>query len=501
MDSGESDLRYAFGAPGLTVRYVQVTGWDEIRLEDIAGVVISTDMERVGHFSCSHELLNRLHENVVWSTVANCISLPTDCPQRDERLGWTGDVQVFAPTLSFLFNGTGMLKGWLDDLAYEQSQAAGVVPIVVPSTDKNFNLPSAVWGDVVAILPATLHSYTGDTQILRDLYAPMVDWLCRGVKRDPNTRLWDPRDMQFGDWLAPRVEGSNGITDPHLVADAYLVHVTRLVGKIAALLGQTVDAERFSREADELLSVFQDTYVTARHRTVSDTQAALALILHFNLTHPDRPDQRQFMVQRLEKLVVQCLWQVAVGFAGTPIILHVLAENGLLHHAYRMLQAKDCPSWLSPVLLGATTIWERWDSMLRDGFINPDDMVSFNHYALGSVGNFLHKVVGGISALDPGWRKVLVKPQPGGTVSAASVSHISPYGRIACQWAVVGDKLEVSVEVPPNCTAVLDLPGADPFNVGSGHHFVSHDWLADERFPPKADRPHFLPPVTNTYVP
>jgi len=485
----------------MTSRYVHVNGWNDIKADDIVGIVVSTDMERVGHFSSSHKLLNRLHENVVWSTIANCISLPTDCPQRDERLGWTGDVQVFAPTLSFLFDGTGMLDGWLKDLAYEQSVAKGVVPIVVPSVDDHFNLPSAVWGDVVALLPAVLHRFTGDARILANMYAPMVDWLERGVKRDPATQLWDPRDMQFGDWLAPQVEGSNGITDPHLVADAYLVHVTRVVAHVAGLLGYRDDQQRFEAEAEALLAVFQDTYITARHRTVSDTQAAIALILHFDLIHPDQPEQRQVLVQRLEKLVTKCLWQVATGFAGTPIILHVLAENGLLHHAYRMLQAKDSPSWLSPVLLGATTIWERWDSMLQDGSINPDDMVSFNHYALGSVAQFLHKVVGGIAPLEPGWRKILVKPRPGGTITSASVSHVSPYGKVSCGWAIVRDTLKVEVQIPPNCSAVVDLPESPTAIVGSGQHTFSMAWQADKRFPPTVSRPHFLPPITNTFVP
>lgn len=458
-------------------------------------------MERIGHFRSSHNLLNRLHENVVWSTMANCISLPTDCPQRDERLGWTGDVQVFAPTLSFLFDGSGMLNGWLKDLVYEQSQANGIVPIVIPALDDHFNLPSAIWGDVVALLPSVLHRFTGDTRFLADLYQPMKDWLDRGIKRDATTRLWDPNDMQFGDWLAPQVEGSNGTTDPHLAADAYLVHVTRTVARIAGILGRLDDQKRYSKEADDLLAVFQATYVTARHRTVSDTQTAIALILHFDLVHPDAPEQRQVLVERLEKLVVKCLWQVATGFAGTPIILHVLAENGMLHHAYRMLQAKDSPSWLSPVLRGATTIWERWDSMLEDGSINSDEMVSFNHYALGAVAEFLHKIVGGLSPIEDGWRKILVKPQPGGTITSATVSHTSPYGKIACDWKIEADNLLVEVDVPANCTATIVLPGQSSKDVGSGHHSFRVSYEKDARFPPKVSRPHFMPPVLNTYVP
>lgn len=461
---------------------------------------MSTDMERTGQFTCSHPLLNRLHENVVYSTIANCISLPTDCPQRDERLGWTGDVQVFAPTLNFLFDATGMLSGWLEDLAYEQSLAKGIVPIVVPSVDDHFNLPSAVWGDVVVLLPWVLYSTTGDTRVLSQFYRPMRDWLDRGVKRDPVTGLWDPNDMQFGDWLAPQVEGSNGTTDPHLVADAYLVHVTRTIARIAGLLHHQEDQERYECDAERLLLAFQSTYITARHRTVSDTQAAIALILHFDLIHPDHPEQRNVLVERLEKLVVKCLWQVATGFAGTPIILHVLAEHDMLHHAYRMLQAKDSPSWLAPVLLGATTVWERWDSMLQDGSINPDDMVSFNHYALGEVASFLHRVVGGLSAVEPGWKRVSVRPRPGGTVTAARVDYISPYGKVSCDWAVEDGQLSVEVEIPPNCSAVVDLVG-EQIEVGSGQHRWSVPYHPDARFPPTASRPHFLPPITNTFVP
>jgi alpha-L-rhamnosidase len=459
-------------------------------------------MERTGDFSCSHALLNRLHKNVVYSTLSNTVSLPTDCPQRNERLGWTGDIQVFASTLNFLFDSTGFCSGWLKDVYAEQLIGEGVVPIVVPHLIpiKDLVMPQAVWGDVAALLPWNLYQSTGDKGVLHDQYDSMTIWLDKGIQRDPKTRLWSPSLNQLADWLAPQTEGSNGTTDIHLVSDAYLVHTTRVVAKISRVLGHDDNAAQYEREAEELLQAFHSTYITQTSRVVSDTQTALALLLHFDLVNPSVPDQKSIFTERLEHLVTKCLWQVATGFAGTPLILHVLADNDMLHHAYRMLQAKDSPSWLAPVLQGATTIWERWDSMLPDGTINPNEMTSFNHYALGSVASFLHQVVGGLSPLSPGWREILVKPQPGGTVTSASNSYVSSYGRVACAWEIKEGRLVVNVEIPPNCTAVVELPGVKE-TIGSGRQSYDVDWVPDPRFPPKLDRPAYMGPVKNTFVP
>jgi alpha-L-rhamnosidase len=458
-------------------------------------------MERTGHFKCSHRLLNRLHKNVVYSALSNCISLPTDCPQRDERMGWTGDVQLFAPTLNFLFDGSGFLGGWLRDLHAEQGEDDGVVPLVVPTIvpHKFLNTPKAAWGDAGVLVPDDVYRSFGDTRILEQQFEPMVLWLDRGVRRDIETGLWDTNEDQFGDHLAPKTEGSNGVTDSHLIADAYLIHVTRVAARTSGLLGRHVNTERFAHAASDLLKAFHSTYVTARSRVVSDTQAALAVILHFDLIDPDVSGQREVMVKRLEQLVTKCLWQVATGFVATPIILHVLSENDLLHHAYRMLQAKDSPSWLAPVLLGATTVWERWDSMLSDGTINTDEMTSFNRYALGSVADFLHTVVGGISPLSPGWKQILFRPRPGGSVTSAKVSHLSPYGFILCAWEIKGDKLHVTINIPPNCTGRVSLPWLDE-TVGSGRREYVVDFEPDPRFPPKVVRKIYEGSVSNDWV-
>lgn len=350
-------------------RYVEVSGWDEITADDIEAVAISSDYEVTGAFQCSHDLLNRLHENVIWSTRSNTISLPTDCPQRDERLGWTGDIQVFAPTFSFLFGAAGFLRNWLRDVRADQR--GGVVPVTVPNVHaiKLSHMPHAVWGDVAALLPNDLYDWFGDKDVVAESLDSAIAWL-DAIPRDKRTQLWDRKTFQFGDWLDPAAPPAlpwKGRTDTHLVADAYLIHTTRVVAKLARVAGKRDVADRYESQAATLLETFHTEYLTSTSRIVSDTQTAIALLLHFDLVDDKVPDQREVLAQRLKELVVADAWQVSTGFAGgsrrwalltagTPIILHALAANGHLDQAYRMLLNKTSPSWLAPVLLGATTI-------------------------------------------------------------------------------------------------------------------------------------------------
>lgn len=474
-------------------RYVEVTGWPGVGLLDIVGVVTHSAMEWTGNFKSSHKLVNQLHSNIFWSTLSNTISIPTDCPQRDERLGWTGDIQVYSPTLNYLFDGSGFLAGWLKDVYVDQQALGGNVPVTVPDIlDEFHNQRLAVWGDVAVLTPYDLYQAFGDVGILRQQYASGKLWLESGVVRDPRTQLWHPDQQQLSDWLAPKAppeRPGDAPTDSLLVADAYLVHTTRVFAKTAALLGETADAAKYDAQADNLTEAFYAEYVTPNGRVMSDTQTALALLLKFGIYPKNSakftPEEyAKKYGARLAQLVEKDDWKVATGFAGTPILLDTLEQVGELHHAYRMLQSRDTPSWLAPVLLGATTVWERWDSMLQDGTINPGEMTSFNHYALGSVAHFLHGVVGGLSPLKPGWREILVKPQPGGTFTWAKTSHDSPYGHISCSWKIVDDKLNVDVAVPPNSTAQVELPGLSKV-VGSGEHHFSVPWTADPRWPPK----------------
>ncbi|TDZ19674.1 hypothetical protein Cob_v007534 [Colletotrichum orbiculare MAFF 240422] len=474
-------------------RYVEITGWaaSEMALDSLHVAVVHTDMRRTGFFSCSDADVNALHRNVVWSMRGNFVSIPTDCPQRDERLGWTGDIQIFGPTASFLYDCAGMLTNWMRDVVLDQGDAGGVVPLVVPNVMKDGPfpaLPQAVWDDVVVLLPWTLYTWFGDVGVLRETYAGMKDHL-RSIKRGEDG-LWDESLWQLGDWLdpnAPPAEPGLARTDGTLVADAYLVHVTGVMSSIAGVLATPRDAAGFAAEHARLKRLFQDKYISKTGLVVSDSQTALALALRFDL-HATAA-QRGTAAARLARLVRYSKFRVSTGFAGTPAVLHALSGAGHAQLAYRMLLERGRPSWLWPVVeMGATTVWERWDSMLADGAVNPGEMTSFNHYALGSVADWMHASVGGVSPLEPGWRRFLVRPRPGGGVKHAEVEYLSPNGPVRSRWEVEGDRLVVELTVPPNATAVVSLPGGDEQTVGSGSWTFGSglDEQVEGEWPPQA---------------
>ncbi|ORX34052.1 bacterial alpha-L-rhamnosidase-domain-containing protein [Kockovaella imperatae] len=508
-------------------RYVQVDGWDGVRPEDIEAVVIQSSMRRTGTFECSHPLINRLYQNVVWSTMGNTISVPTDCPQRDERLGWTGDIAVFTPTLSYMYEADGFLSSWLKDLADDQAtpDLNGNVAVVIPNIlKKASNKPFAIWGDSAVTVPWDLYLATGDTKILQDQWPSARMWLDQGVLRDAKGLLWSKQHPQLSDWLHPAASPRRpaiGPTDNHLVADAWLIGTTRMAVKWAEVIEDDKAVKQYTVQIQNMIEEFHRQYVTRDGRILSDTQTALVLILHFDVFPPPpsssifslsspssyNPEKhRQQLQQRLGELVRQDLWSVSTGFAGTPLVLRTLAASKLHHHAYRMLQGGTSPSWLSCVKLGATTIWERWDSMLADGTINPGEMTSFNHYALGSVAQFLHETTGGLSPLEPSWKKVLVAPMPGGTIRSAKTSFEGPHGLVYCEWAInVGAKngqvLVVKTEVPPNTTAIIRLPGSSDVDVGSGRREYTVPWEDDVRFPPKPLEDPFSSPTIDVFIP
>lgn len=300
-------------------RYAEVSGWNGIAKDDISAVVLHTDLERTGFFECSHEQINKLHENVVWGWRGNSLSVPTDCPQRDERLGWTGDLQVFAPTACFLFNTAGFLGGWLKDVAAEQIlEENGVPPVVVPNVLQHvpFQSPMAVWDDVTALTPRDLHMAFGDKRILLDQYESMTVWLDKGVKRGENG-LYAPDLVQLGDWLDPKAppeDPADCRTDSHLVANAYLVHVTKVVSDISKIIGKSTEAERYVADSARLKREFQREYISPTGRMVSDSQTALALAIQFDLFLDE--GQRHHAAERLAFLVTREKFKVATGFAG-----------------------------------------------------------------------------------------------------------------------------------------------------------------------------------------
>ncbi|MBK3577882.1 glycoside hydrolase family 78 protein [Streptomyces sp. MBT65] len=499
---------YVLGGDGLEVheprftfhgfRYAEIGNWPgPLDPADIEAVVLHTDMARTGWFECSDLLVNRLHENVVQGMRGNFLDVPTDCPQRDERMGWTGDIQVFAPTASFLHDCSGMLTGWLRDLSAEQlARPDGVPPLVVPDV-----LPEAfqgvgaqaVWADVAVLLPWTLYQRFGDLEVLRTQYASMRAWGEATIRLTAEgDGLWQ-QDFQLGDWLDPQAppdRPAEARTDGDLVANAYVVRSAEVLAEVAELLdsaGQLdgkEDAVRFRAHAQAVRERFADRFVTPDGRLSSDTQTAYALAIAFALLPTER--QRRGAAERLAHIVRRASFRIATGFTGTPLICDALCATGEPQLAYRMLLEKDCPSWLYPVTMGATTVWERWDSMLPDGAVNPGEMTSFNHYALGAVADWLHRTVAGLAAAEPGWRRLRVAPVPGGDLTWAKAAHDTPYGRAEAGWRIEGDELVVEALVPPNTRAEVQLPdGSDPFEVGPGRHVFSRPY-ASPAWPPTA---------------
>lgn len=492
-------------------RYVQVDGWPSSAndlLDCVEAVVCHTDMEPLGCFTCSDRLVTKLHDNVRWSMRGNFLDTPTDCPQRDERLGWTGDVTVFAPTATFLYDCTGMLLSWLADLAAEQAQRDGVPALVVPNVliGKNAwagEFPCAIWNDVCVMAPWTLYESTGDVSILEKQWASMDTWMSALPRGDGNTGcLWTKQYFQLGDWLdptAPPDAPAKAQTDALLVANAYLAQCLAIMTKAAVLLGKNDKASYYESNAAHVRKDFVDEYITPNGRLTSDSQTAYALAICFDLLPTEA--QKQTAGERLAEVVRMNGFRIGTGFAGTPCVCEALTRTGHAQIAYKMLLEEQCPSWLYPVKMGATTVWERWDSMLPDGSINPGEMTSFNHYALGAVATFLHERLGGLQRLEAGWKKFRAAPIIGAEFTQANVSHVTPYGKAACSWEIGDDSnggtgsqvLEMRVLVPPNTTAEVVVPSSgaegsdgDVQIVGSGEWSYRVPYQRSYTWPPKA---------------
>ena len=454
-------------------RYVEITGWPgELRLDDIEALVVHTDMRRTGWFECSDDRVNRLHSNIVWGWRGNTVSLPTDCPQRDERLGWTGDICVFAETASFLFDCSGLLGGWLADLAAEQLPD-GRVPAVVPDIFGDATpIYGAGWGDAAAVVPTVLHQWYGDLGVLRAQYSSMKSWVGYVADRAGSERLWIG-DLQWGDWVDPTVDPATPMaarTDPDFVASAWFAHSADLLARAALVLDDDSAAERFGSLGQEIRDALRQQWVAPSGRIVADTQTGCALTLAFGLVE-DR--HRPVVAARLQRLVANEGHRVATGFLGTPFLLFALSDTGYVSDAFKLLCQTRSPSWLYAVANGATTIWERWEAMAPDGSLGAGgDMLSFNHYALGAIGAWMHASIGGLTPIEPGFRRFKVAPRPGGGMTSARVSFDSPYGRIAVDWSLVGCGVEVLVTVPPNTDAEVHLPERQGgvIELGAGHH-------------------------------
>ncbi len=459
-------------------RYAEIDGWPgdldaAVAAGDVVARVLHTDMERTGWFDSSNPLVNRLHENVLWGMRSNFLDIPTDCPQRDERVGWTGDIQVFAPTASFLYDVSGMLSSWLKDVAVEQLPD-GTVPWYVPVIPAHERWtpirPGAVWGDAAVLTPWVLYQRFGDKGVLAAQYDSAKMWVDLIERLSGDDHLWND-GFQLGDWLDPTAPPHDPIdakTDKYLVATAYAAWSTQHLGLMAEVLGNEADAAHYFALAAAIRDAFAGEYLQADGIMTSDGQTAYSLAITFDLI-PDTA-RRDAAGHRLTQLVVEAQNRIATGFAGVNLVSDALTLAGSLDTAYDLLLETESPSWLYAVTQGATTIWERWDSLLPDGTVNPGSMTSFNHYALGAVADWMHRVVAGLAPAEPGYRTVLFRPQPGGGFTHASARHETPYGLASIRWELQEGELVVDIAVPTGSTGIVELPGADAVTVGSGAH-------------------------------
>ncbi|WP_203568111.1 alpha-L-rhamnosidase [Aestuariimicrobium ganziense] len=462
-------------------RYAEVSGWPgdlaaAVDYGAIEAVVVHSELERTGWFECSDDQVNQLVSNSIWGQKGNFLSVPTDCPQRDERLGWTGDIAAYAATAAGQFDVADFLGSWLVDLELE-TRHSGLVPNVVPDALKlvahkmpfAMKTPTAIWGDASVWVPQALWWAYGNPARLDEQYSGMVQHL-EGVEKVLSpTGLWDT-GFQFADWLdpdAPPDDPAAAKADKGVVATASLYRSASFTAEAARVLGLDDDAPRWQQFADQTKAAFVEHYVSENGQVLSDCATVYALALHFGLM-PD--DLVQAAADRLAELVEQADHRVSTGFAGTAFVTWALSEHGHPESAYRLLLERECPSWLYPVTMGATTIWERWDSMLPDGSINPGEMTSFNHYALGAVCDWLYQVVGGIRPGAPGYASVLLAPVPGEGLDWAKAARQTPRGRVECAWRRDGDDIVVDVLVPDDVPAVLRRPGGSQEELGAGAH-------------------------------
>ncbi|NYI60248.1 alpha-L-rhamnosidase [Cellulomonas soli] len=452
-------------------RYAEIEGWPGVFDPDcVQAVVLGSDMRRTGWFETSDPLVNRLHENVVWGMRGNFLSIPMDCPQRDERLGWTGDIQAFGPTAAFLYDCDAFLASWLRDVAREQAAHGGVCPTVVPSV-LGPAAPVAGWSDAATVVPDVLHARFGDRAALAEQYPSMCAWVEALLGITGDRLLWEGM-FQFGDWLdpvAPPEHPEDGRTDPDLVASAQMIRSLTLVAQAAATLDHEDDRARYAALAERARAAFRAEFVTPAGRMMSDSPTAYALALQLDIV--TSAEQRTALARRLLELVRAGGYRMPTGFIGTPLIMDALVDSGAVAAAQRLLLQTENPSWLYAVTMGATTIWERWDSLLEDGSLNPGDMTSFNHYASGAVADWLHRRLAGLAPAAPGYRRLRIAPVPLDGLEFATATLDTRYGRAQSGWRRDGDHIVVQAVVPANTTAQVLLPGStEAIEVGSGVH-------------------------------
>lgn len=466
-------------------QYISVSGL-EVTNDNICAWELYSDIQEIGSFSCSDERINQLQRNIITSLKANFVDIPTDCPQRDERSGWTGDIAVFAPTAAFTMNISHFMKKWLRDLALSQRKN-GAIPMFVP--DNGFgrhkgdglygavaNANDAVWGDAAILVPWAVYQSTGDTTVLESQYDSMKAWLsyeeqmARKHAIGENQYIWTA-GFHFGDWLAPGESMLQNMKKAKWTSTAYFANSAYLMSKIAHALGKEADAQKYAALHENVCKAFRAVLVDKNGHIKRGFQSAWVLALQFGLL---TKEQEQTALADLIADIRAKNNHLATGFVGTDKLLFALSDHGAPDVAYDLLLQETYPSWLYPVLCGATSIWERWDSLRPDGTVNTEgDMVSFNHYAYGAVGAWLYTRVGGLEMTEPGYKSFRIAPIPGGGLTWATVSHISPYGKIYVRWEIADKQFILKVQVPKGTQAEIVLPDGSHNTYPAGEYRLS----------------------------
>lgn len=460
-------------------RYLKAEGWPgELKKEDIIGKVVYSDLERIGYIESSDEKINRLYQNCLWSQKSNFLDMPTDCPQRSERLGWTGDAQVFAPTACYNMDTRAFFHKYLRDLRSEQKRCDGGVPNYIPNLE-TFGGACSVWGDAAVLIPVSIYEKFGNLTEMEAYYPMMRDWvdyMTREDEKNGRRYLFRPA-FQFGDWLAQdgiTPQSFKGGTDDGYVGAVYYYRSTVLLAGMAERLAEKEasnpakaaadgrnykkDAETYHALAEKIKEAVLHEYFAPGGRITVDTQAAYIVALKFGIY----PRKEVLLEQFRDRLRRDC-YEIKCGFIGAPLLCMTLCENGMADLAYHFLFKEGFPSWLYCVNLGATTIWERWNSLLEDGTCSGTGMNSLNHYSYGSVVEFLYAYIAGIRAAEPGFKTAVIAPVPNMRFRYFNCTYDSAFGKYVSNWSIAEDgRFTMHVEIPFSCEAEVVFPEFDP---------------------------------------
>ncbi|MES2378231.1 MAG: family 78 glycoside hydrolase catalytic domain [Bacteroidota bacterium] len=444
-------------------RYIRIEGYPgEIKPEDFTATAVYSDMPVTGTFTTSNPLINQLQHNIEWGQRGNFIDIPTDCPQRDERLGWTGDAQVFSRTATYNMNAHNFFTKWLKDVALDQFPD-GSLPHVIPDAFSNLQKSggggSAGWSDATTVIPWNMYLAYGDKEILANQYGSMKAWVdC--MKNRSRNNLWNT-GSHFGDWLFftknDDNDGTAAITSKYLIAQCFYAYSTQLLINAAKVLGKTDDEANYTKLLADVKAAYIKEYVTPNGLISSDTQTAYVLALQFDML-PD--NLRQQAADRLANNVRRYGNHLTTGFLGTPYLCSALSRFGHADVAFTLLLQPNYPSWLYPIKMGATTIWERWNGIHPDGTLEVPSMNSYNHYAYGAIGDWMYRTVAGLDTKTDqvGYKGIIIKPTIGGNFKTIAADYETPYGKASSHWKIDGGNFVLDVVIPANTTATIYVP-------------------------------------------